>query len=112
MQCPDCQRKLKEEATSCACGWVKPAPGQAPAQSRRPQCARCPSDATVRVKIGDTWTNLCVPCEVAEKTEQAKEYCASIGVKTPADIRAWLGKNKLMVKRAPVLEREPGCDDE
>ena len=78
----------------------------------RPQCQRCPSDATVRVKIGDQWTNLCVSCEIAEKTNQAQEYCSSIGVKTPADIKAWLGKNKLLVKRAPVMEREPGCDDE
>ena len=47
-----------------------------------------------------------------EANRSAAAYCKNLGLTTPAQCRAWLRKNKLLVKRQPVYERQPGDDDE
>ena len=47
-----------------------------------------------------------------EATRSAAEHCKQMGINTPAQARDWLRKNQLLVKRQPIIEREPGCDDE
>lgn len=110
MQCPDCQRSLKSEATKCACGWSKAATRPENLPPVRPRCSRCTNDAQLKKRVGDRWENVCIDCDKAERTAEAAETCKAKGIHSAADARAWLGKNKLLVKHAPM--REPGEDDE
>ena len=116
MQCPDCQRGLKAGVNSCPCGWSKTPSSHARGEPAKEhiQCAHqeCGNHAIVRERTPSGWANLCYEHMMAAANKRAKEYCESLGLKTAQDCRDWLRENKLLVKRAPVLEREPGCDDE
>lgn len=78
----------------------------------KPACYRCPNDATMRRKVTDRWQNICAACDRALRMDEADAYCQDRGITSPAQARAWLKTNKLLVKRAPTMKREPGCDDE
>lgn len=78
----------------------------------KPKCARCDKDAGTCIMVNKQKVPICFDCAQADRTAKAKEYCASLGLHTAADCKAWLAKNQLLVKRAPIIQREPGCDDE
>lgn len=113
MQCPDCHSHLSAKAVFCGCGWSKKAT-QEQASPPKPQCFRCPNDATLRLKIAGRWQNACPICARALRLDEADAYCRDLGITTPAQARAWLKTNRLLVKRAPAptSNREPGSDDE
>jgi hypothetical protein len=93
--------------------------------------AGCPNDAKIRVKrkrvviVPDkpnpvhvaygAWLTLCHACDDALNRKQNQEYCAAMGLDTPAKQRAWclkqLGRGAGMLQAEPTL-REPGQDDE
>lgn len=114
--CPRCGEKLWIKAKACKCGWKEreePAASATPAKQHI-QCAYmdCTQGAIIKEKTPTGWANICYGHMMKHANERAKAFCLSIGVTTVGQAREWLRKNKLMVKRAPVLEREPGCDDE
>lgn len=114
--CPRCGEKMGYGAKACKCGWKErtSTPAAGAPQSQHIQCAHmdCTQNAVIKEKTPTGWANLCYAHMMKRANERAKEFCLSIGVTTVGQAREWLRKNKLMVKRAPVLEREPGCDDE
>lgn len=115
-ECPRCGDRIYNTATACKCGWKEratTAASTAPTLSHI-QCAHmeCTNNAIVKEKTPTGWANFCYPHMMSHANERAKSYCLSLGLQTSADCRAWLAKNQLLVKRAPILQREPGCDDE
>ena len=83
MQCPDCQRLLKDEATSCACGWagsVKPAgPDYA-------WIARQREASMARVWATHTGTRACQSrlCPTATRALPGKQLCKACQAKEDA----------------------------
>ena len=61
-----------------------------------------------RTKIG--YSKVCEKHAMKLRQDEANAYCKALGLNTPKQCRDWLLKNKLGVKRAPVIEREPGED--
>lgn len=78
---------------------------------QRIECAfaGCPNNVILRHKMPTGWANLCEKHRMEIQQEQAEIYCASLGLKTVAQMREWLSKNRLTLKRIPV-ERQPGED--
>lgn len=72
--------------------------------------AGCPRSAKIRVKTKTGWANVCLEHDVAIVKKRADAYCKSLGLETVEQKRAWLTKHGVRVKRAPVVEREPGED--
>lgn len=113
MQCPECQGNLKVDAERCACGWVKPRPGQPAVVKQKPKCNRCPDDAQLSMTIKGQRVNLCQACAMEQRNTEARAANAARGIYTTQDAKKWLADNKLMVKRQPIMhERQPGEDDE
>jgi hypothetical protein len=104
--CPECDKTISALATRCRCGWEAKE-----AKSNWIQCAfdGCGTKATLYQKHKAGWANICERHAMQIRQKEADEYCAKLGLKTVADKRAWLLKNKLGVKRVPVM-REPGED--
>lgn len=69
--------------------------------------AGCPNNAILRHKMPTGWANLCEKHRMEIQQEQAEIYCASLGLKTVAQMREWLKKNRLKVGQ---ITREPGED--
>jgi hypothetical protein len=105
--CPECDKTISALATRCRCGWEAKE-----AKSNWIQCAfdGCGTKATLYQKHKAGWANICQFHAMKIRQKEADEYCKSIGLNTPKQCRDWLLKNKLGVKRAPVIEREPGED--
>lgn len=70
--CPDCDRFIRVNAESCACGWTRP--------------------KSIRV-------DLYPRDKMRERQQQADDYCAKLGLVTVEDKRKWLLENKLKVRR-------------
>lgn len=57
MKCPKCQRRLKEDAIRCLCGWTE----LGTVKHTSVPCAHeaCHQPALVRFKVDTGWANLC-----------------------------------------------------
>lgn len=127
--CPRCQAPLKfNGAKSCDCGWRKrerPAERQQAPYVPKPCCYEgCPRDATVKIETKTGWADMCKGHHEAYTLAQAKAYTAGLGLKTQLDLRRFCKTNEMGKGRmhgaflkaykgsAPMIDRQPGQDDE
>lgn len=110
--CPKCKCEIGN-ASYCGCGWKKPKGSIGDRVDAAPiPCARigCETPATERVKTPSGWTNYCRKDADAYHRAGAEENCERLGLKTVAEMRAYvLGKVRIEALRR--IFREPGQDD-
>lgn len=118
-ECPDCHSPLGANATYCGCGWGRLAKGgKSQPEEPRTQCAymACPKRAILKVKVAThAWSNFCYDHYQAHYQAQAEETCERLGLKTPAQMRAYFLQNaRRLVNRVTAQDeaREPGEDRE
>lgn len=78
MNCPDCGFTIKEDATKCRCGWVKPAAGgYVVAGEPRPICR------TVGCReLALVGKPLCDGCDERIRQERSTAFCEAKGLRT------------------------------
>lgn len=115
-ECPRCGQRLGYAAKACKCGWKERSAAATTTEPTKPHipCAHmeCTNNAIIKEKTPTGWANLCYQHMMQAANERANEYCRALGIHTPQQCKDWLRKNKLLVKRQPVYERQPGEDDE
>lgn len=96
MSCPSCEKSLPAYATKCRCGWESQ-------KNTHVDCAfdGCKINAILRHQTPTGWANLCTHHALVIRNREAQKYCESLGLNTVDEKRAWLLKNKPMVKRIP-----------
>ena len=97
MQCPDCNRGLRDGAIRCACGW-NALDAKVPVHA---DCAHdaCPHPAKIKLKTKTGWAKVCEKHYLQHFQESAEENAVKLGLLTGAQCREWLKKNALRFKR-------------
>ena len=110
MECPKCKTTLAESATYCGCGWKAPRTKDAPIQHINCAYADCLKPAIMRERTATGWSNLCHHHMTRHHHDRAEKYCASRGLMTTGQKRAYA--LNLLKRRIPELQSEPGCNTE
>ena len=107
--CPTCDRQLPVTAVKCRCGWV--AAKADPTHSWCEYTVGCPNNAILKEKTANGWMRICEQHSLQIAQEHADDVCRRLGLKNPAEQRAWVLAN---MKNKPLRERlvqlEPGED--
>jgi len=97
MNCPDCNRGLRDEAIRCACGWsaldIK--------QPVKIDCAHmeCNQGAIAKLKTSTGWAKVCHKHYVQYFHEKAEEKCVELGLLTTTMCREWFKQQGKGFKR-------------
>lgn len=88
--CPRCDNPLiRDDATSCACGWRERGRRESKKDAPRPfvHCAHetCDIPAKCRVKTPTGWADFCEPHYVRFHDDQARKRCAEAGLLKRSD---------------------------
>ena len=89
MKCPLCRIELADTATYCGCGW-KQAVASVKGGSYPPGFVETMAE------------------RMSRRQTEADATCARLGLDTLAKKLAWLRENRLIVRRVPAAQREPG----
>ena len=107
--CPKCDRELPVTAVKCRCGWLA-----AKADPARVECEYtlgCPDNAILKEKTVTGWIKICEKHSMQLAQQKADAACQKLGLKTPAEQRAWVLANlKNKPLRERIIQREPGED--